>query len=92
MNRSVSILSNLSEMSASVTFGSQWYRNDSDRYGHRSSDHRAPRTRTPYRDIDDDWSDEPYDERDRSEGASGSDNDDSKQKVKRRQSTSKWKT
>lgn len=89
MNRSRSILSNLAEMSASVTFGASWYRNDSDMYGHRSSDRRAPRTRTSSRDIDADWSDEPYDDRDRSEEASGSDNDESKQKVKRRQSTSK---
>ncbi|KAM0460598.1 hypothetical protein ACHAPV_004874 [Trichoderma viride] len=87
MNRSKSILSNLSEMSASVAFGAPWYPNDSDRYGHRSSDRRAPRTRTSSRDIDDDWSDEPYDDRDRSEEASGSDNDESKQKVKRRQPT-----
>ncbi|KAM0472170.1 hypothetical protein ACHAPX_008848 [Trichoderma viride] len=89
MNRSKSILSNLSEMSASVAFGAPWYpnANDSDRYGHRSSDRRAPRTRTSSRDIDDDWSDEPYG--DRSEEVSGSDNDESKQKVKRRQPTSK---
>ncbi|KAL7894455.1 hypothetical protein HDV63DRAFT_218238 [Trichoderma sp. SZMC 28014] len=87
MNRSKSILSNLSEMSASVAFGAPWHpnANDSDRYGYRSSDRRAPRTRTSTRDIDDDWSDEPYG--DRSEEASGSDNDESQQKVKRRQHT-----
>jgi hypothetical protein len=77
-------------MSASTAFGAPWHPNDSDRYVHRSFDHRAPRTRarTSSRDIDVDWSDEPYDYRDHSE-ASGSDNDESKQKVKRRPSTSK---
>lgn len=73
MNRSVSILSNLSEMSGSLAFGSRWYPDDPEMRHDYSSDLREPMTKSPYPDIDDDWSDGPSDDLKASAKASGSD-------------------
>ncbi|KAL7787926.1 hypothetical protein V8C37DRAFT_411807 [Trichoderma ceciliae] len=85
MNRSLSILSNLSEMSGSIVFGSRWYLDDPEMKNDYSSDLREPITRASYPDIDDDWSDEPSDDAEPAAMASGSDAEE-RQKAKWRQS------
>ncbi|PTB70311.1 hypothetical protein BBK36DRAFT_1173836 [Trichoderma citrinoviride] len=63
LGRSVSILSNLSEMSESVVFGTRWY-----------LDEPEPKHNFPPRRIDDDWfNDDPSDDLGVSARASGSD-------------------
>ncbi|RFU79647.1 hypothetical protein TARUN_2562 [Trichoderma arundinaceum] len=62
MNRSLSIFSNLSELSVSAGFGSRWYLDEPEMKNDYSSDLREPFRRTSYPDIDDDWSDEPSDD------------------------------
>ncbi|KAL6691749.1 hypothetical protein J3F84DRAFT_352042 [Trichoderma pleuroticola] len=59
MNRSVSILSNLSEISESFVFGTRWYPDEPKTNHDYSSDLREPMSKTSDPDIDDDWSDMP---------------------------------
>ncbi|KAL7947971.1 hypothetical protein V8C42DRAFT_270839 [Trichoderma barbatum] len=73
MNRSVSILSNLSEMSESFVFGTRWFIDEPGMRQDYSSDLREPMTRTSDPDIDDDWSDMPSYNAKPSAKASGSD-------------------
>ncbi|EHK22727.1 uncharacterized protein TRIVIDRAFT_60434 [Trichoderma virens Gv29-8] len=74
MNRSVSILSNLSEMSESFVFGTtRWYPDEPKTNHDYSSDLREPKSKTSDTDIDDDWSDMPTYNPKPSARASGSD-------------------
>lgn len=91
MNRSVSILSNLSEISESFVFGTtRWYPDEPKMNHDYSSDLREPMSKTSDPDIDDDWSDMPsYNPRSSSK-ASGSDVE--RERLERRRSISKLET
>ncbi|KAK4077553.1 uncharacterized protein Triagg1_3885 [Trichoderma aggressivum f. europaeum] len=84
MNRSVSILSNLSEISESFVFGTRWYPDESKMNHDYSSDLREPMSKTSDPDIDDDWSDMPSYNPKSSSKASGSDVE--RERVERRRS------